>query len=95
MDNFDTSSQASKKGQRQDTINKQSAQRHKQTNYAAQKKYRENNPDVYDFYEPKVRIPSEYRDTIKALSKKTGMSITELFIGAVEAKYNITLSRKS
>lgn len=70
---------------------------HKKTGYAAQKKYRETHPDKVakqrkQNYEPKIRIPLEFRPNLDELLSKTGMTITELFVGAVEEKYAITLS---
>ena len=73
--------------------NKKSAAAHKESGYAAQQKYRETHPEKYDNYEPKIRIASEFRGTLSKLLSKTGLSITNLFIGAVEEKYNVKLRK--
>lgn len=70
----------------------------KEGGYATQKKYCAEHPDRVKAsrqknYEPKVRIPREYKATFDALLAQTGLNITELFIGAVEEKYNILLHR--
>lgn len=74
----------------------------KEGGYATQKKYRVEHPDrvkaarikaAQKNYEPKVRIPREYKTAFDALLTQTGLTITELFIGAVEEKYNIILHR--
>lgn len=74
--------------------NKSAMERHKKNGYAAQKKYRASHPEKYNQnYEPKVRIPLEFKPTIESLTKETGLSITQLFISAVEEKYQVVLHR--
>lgn len=70
--------------------NKKQAERLKRNGYAAQKKYRETHSYKKN-YEPKIKIPLEFRSNLDKLLSKTGMTITELFVGAVEEKYAITL----
>ena len=66
----------------------------KRTGCAAQKKYRASHPEVYRgrHYEPKLRIPIEKKDVLMRLVAETGMSITQLFVEAVQEKYNVTLA---
>ena len=71
--------------------NKKQAERLKRNGYAAQKKYRETHSGYKKNYEPKIKIPLEFRPNLDELLSKTGMTITELFVGAVEEKYAITL----
>ena len=60
--------------------------------YAAQKRYRQNHPDrVREQNEPKLRIPIENKVTLEKLLSDTGLSITQLCLGAVEEKYGVTL----
>ncbi len=68
--------------------------------YAAQKRYRQNHPDRVreqnersrgKNYEPKLRIPIENKATLEKLLSDTGLSITQLCLGAVEEKYGVTL----
>lgn len=75
---------------------------HKKNGYASQEKYRQAHPEKYRAYretarertyEPKVRIPIELKVVLEELLKQTGLSISQLFIGAVEEKYNITLHK--
>ena len=74
--------------------NKSAMERHKKNGYAAQKKYRAAHPEKYNQnYEPKVRIPLEFKATIESLTQETGFSITRLFISAVEEKYQVVLHR--
>ena len=74
--------------------NKMSVERHKRNGYAAQKKYRAAHPEKYNQnYQPKVRIPLEFQHIIERLTQETGLSITQLFISAVEEKYNVDLHR--
>ena len=82
------------------TNNKRSVEWHRSTGYAAQKRYKESHPDQRTrerarerakTYEPKVRIPMEFKGIIESLTNDTGLSITRLFISAVEEKYNVVL----
>lgn len=57
--------------------------------YAAQKKYRATHPNSK--YEPKVRIDKNFKPVLQALLDETGLSITDLFVNAVEEKYDIKL----
>lgn len=75
---------------------KQSVERHKNTGYAAQKKYRALHPDrvraqAQRYYEPKVRIPITSKPVLDELLASTGKTISELFIGAVEEKYGVAI----
>ena len=74
--------------------NQKAMERHKKNGYAAQKRYRAAHPEKYNQnYEPKVRIPLEFKPTIESLTQKTGLSLSQLFIAAVEEKYNVVLHR--
>lgn len=53
--------------------------------YEAQQKYRKHT------YEPKLVIPSEYREVINNLADQNGLSVSRLFVSAVEEKYNVVL----
>lgn len=73
--------------------NKSAADRHKKNGYVAQKKYRNSHPEKYNQnYEPKIRIPLEKKDVLTKLIGQTGLTITQLFVGAVEEKYGVNLS---
>lgn len=74
--------------------------------YAAQKRYRENHPDRVreqkrkqnqknkgSIYEPKLRIPAENKPLLENLLTSTGLSITQLCLGAIEEKYGVKLSK--
>jgi len=105
MDKFDTKSQETKRGRgrpplspeekeaKQLILNKKSAQCHKDTDYAAQRKYRENNPDKYKRYSVKIVIATEFKETLDTLVESSGLSLTSLFINAVEEKHNIKLRK--
>lgn len=76
---------------------------HKRNGYASQEKYRQAHPEKYRAYretargrtyEPKVRIPIEFKIDFEELLKQTGLSISQLFIGAVEEKYKVTLHKE-
>lgn len=78
--------------------NKQTVEWHKSTGYAAQKKYKESHPESRAnergrVYEPKIRIPMELKGNLESLMKETGLSITRLFVSAVEEKYGVVLHR--
>lgn len=76
------------------TENKRAMERHKRNGYAAQKKYRVTHPERYrQNYEPKIRIPLEFKPLVENLTKSTGLSITQLFVSAVEEKYQVILHR--
>ena len=75
--------------------------------YASQKRYRQNHPDRVreqkrkqnerlrgSTYEPKLRIPMENKHILEKLLADTGLSITELCIGAVEEKYGVTIQKQ-
>ncbi len=76
--------------------NKKANERHKNNGYAAQKKYKEAHPEKYKGinYEPKVRISMEYKPVFEELLNRTGLSITQIFLGAVEEKYNVSLHKE-
>lgn len=71
------------------------------TNYAAQKRYKENHPDRVkqqdqarrkDLYEPKLQIKVWNKPAYENLLKETGMNQTQLFISLVKEKYGIDLA---
>lgn len=65
----------------------------KANGYSSQKKYKAAHPEVYRgrHYEPKLRIPLGRKDTLAQLMAQTGLTITQLFVGAVEEKYGVIL----
>lgn len=78
----------------------------KEGGYLSQKRYRQNHPDRVreqkrkqgvrlreTHYEPKLRLPREAQDTIAHLMADAGLTITQLFAGAVEEKYGVTLQK--
>lgn len=87
--------------------NERQAKRHKRNGYASQKKYHENNDPEKEkkwretsrerrrgkYYEPTLRMPKEFQAVLSELSKQTGLSINQIFIGAVEEKYDIVLHK--
>lgn len=82
--------------------NKKQADRHKRNGYASQKKYKEAHPDKERewhkisrarYYMPTLRIPKEFHANLVELSNQAGLSINQLFINAVEEKYNIVLHK--
>ena len=80
------------KTERQKVYTMRSNESHKKSNYAASKKHRQLHPENYQvYYEPKVRIPKELRPVLKNLIAQTGLSITKLFVQAVEEKYGVVL----
>lgn len=68
---------------------------HKSTGWAAQKKYKASHRDVCRgrTYEPKLRIPMDKKDILVQLMAQTGLTITQLFVGAVEEKYGVNLHK--
>lgn len=75
---------------------------HKKTGYAAQKKYQQTHKEQYQvykkkqrgsIYEPKIRIPMEYKNELSQLLKEEEMSLTQLFIFLVREKYGIDFSK--
>jgi|GEM_PF-1740046 len=84
--------------------NKRTNQHHKNTGYASQKKYNESNKESVSegsrIRSKKVRekycdlgilILREKRDELNRILEDTSLTITDLFINAVEEKYNISL----
>lgn len=76
--------------------NKRTTEWHKSTGYAAQKKYKAAHPEHRAnergrVYEPKIRIPMELKENLEILMNETGLSITRLFVSAVEEKYGVVL----
>lgn len=82
-----------KKAERVIAKNKSTNEAHRKSGYSAQKKYRASHPEVYRgrTYEPKLRIPMDKKDTLAQLMAQTGLTITQLFVGAVEEKYGVIL----
>ncbi len=75
------------KEQRRIEYDKRRNERHKETGYAAQKRYKNK------VHEIKVIIRQEFKATIDELVAKTGKnSPAELFLDAVAEKYNVTLT---
>lgn len=72
-------------------IQKQNA-RQKALGYPGQKKYREAHRG--EIYEPRLRIPSANRAKLDALLQQTGLTVTQLFAGAVYAQYGIDLTKE-
>lgn len=79
----------------------------KEGGYASQKRYRQNHPDRVreqkrkqserlrgKTYEPKLRIPIENKPIVEKLLSETGLTITQLCIGAIEEKYGVTILKK-
>lgn len=79
----------------------------KEGGYASQKRYRQNHPDRVreqkrkqserlrgKTYEPKLRIPIENKAIIEKLLSDTGLTITQLCVGAVEEKYGVTILKQ-
>ena len=54
---------------------------HKKTGYASRKKG----------YEPKIRVSKDAEELLKALCAENDMTITDLFVDAVEQRYGISL----
>jgi hypothetical protein len=73
--------------------NQKTNERHKANGYASQKRcnaaYREAHRG--EIYEPKLRIPSSKKGELQDLISKTGLTLTQLFVGAVEEKYGVIL----
>lgn len=78
----------------------------KEGGYAAQKRYREAHPERVReqrrkqkermravVYERKLRIPMANKPILDDLLRSTGLSITELCLGAVEEKYGVMLQK--
>lgn len=70
----------------------------KEGGYASQKRYRANHPEKvkewqHRYYEPKVRILQEYRAELERLARETQLTLSELFISAVEEKYCVVLHK--
>ena len=79
----------------------------KEGGYLTQKAYKANHPDRVRkqkreekrrerkrIYEPKIRMPIENKVILTNLLDTTGLSISELCVGAVEEKYGVTLLKK-
>lgn len=71
--------------------NKRDNERKKAQGYTAQKRYRENRKGKY--YEPKLNIPADKKEVLFRLMEQTGLTTTQLFVGAVEEKYGVILHR--
>lgn len=78
----------------------------KEGGYASQKRYRQNHPEKVreqkrkqnarlreTHYEPKLWLPRESQEIIANLMAATGLTLTQLFAGAVEEKYNIVIQK--
>lgn len=68
---------------------KRDNERKKERGYPDQKKYRMTHPSQN--YEPKIRIPLSKKADLQTLINLTGLTITQLFVGAVEEKYGVIL----
>ena len=79
----------------------------KEGGYLTQNAYKANHPDRVRkqkreekrrerkrIYEPKIRMPIENKVILTNLLDTTGLSISELCLGAVEEKYGVTLLKK-
>nr|DAO56458.1 MAG TPA: hypothetical protein [Caudoviricetes sp.] len=73
--------------------NKRDNERKKAQGYIAQKRYREAQKGKR--YQPKLSIPANKKDVLFNLMKQTGFTTTELFVKAVEDKYDIVLHDES
>lgn len=72
--------------------NRSSAESHKRSGYAAQKKYRTTHADRRKpSYDIKIRTPLESKAIIDGLVSQTGLTITELFVSAFDEKYHVDL----
>lgn len=76
---------------RREQRNKRDNAYQKANGYVAQKKYREAHKGSH--YEPKIRIPMEYKNELSQLLKEEEMSLTQLFIFLVREKYGIDFSK--
>ena len=75
--------------QRKKKKNRRDNERRKAQGWTAQKKNRESHREQY--YEPKVRIPSDKKEVLLRLMSQTGLSVTQLLVGAAEEKYGVVL----
>lgn len=95
-----------KKAEREKEKQAKSAAYHAASGYAAQKKYSKAHPEKAkqaasryakkhngELYSPHISIYKDFKQIIDDLAKTTGLSINQLFIGAVEEKYNVTLHK--
>lgn len=69
---------------------KRDNERQKERGYPARKSYIERHKG--EIYEPKLRIPASNKPELEQLLVKTGLTVTQLFVGAVKEKYGIDLS---
>lgn len=72
--------------------NKRGNARQKERGYPARKSYVERHKG--EIYEPKLRIPSSNKQDLERLLSETGLTITQLFVGAVKEKYGVDLSQQ-
>ena len=79
------------KEQRRKERNRRDNERKKAMGYIAQKKYREKKKHIT--YQPKLCIPVEKKEDLFRLLEQTGLSTTQLFVGAVEEKYGVVLRK--
>lgn len=63
--------------------------RQKERGYPARKNYVERHRG--EIYEPKLRIPAANKPELEQLLAETGLTMTQLFVGAVKEKYGIDL----
>jgi len=112
MDKIDTQSHEPKKGRgrpplspeekelRRIAKNKRTNEYHKQSGYAAQRKYDSANPEKIaeirdSYYSPKIYIDRDFEEKFNQLFKDSKLkSMSEFFINAVEEKYDVVLSNR-
>lgn len=71
--------------------NRYGNERQKQRGYPARKRYVEKHRG--EIYEPKLRIPAYNKPLLEKLLADTGLTITQLFLDALETKYGVDLSK--
>lgn len=86
------------KAMRQKKVSKPGISSTKMGGYASQRRYKENHPDKVKewqrrYYEPKVRVLQEYRADLERLCRETQLTLSQLFVGAVEEKYCVVLQK--
>lgn len=69
---------------------KRDNERQKERGYPARKSYVKRHKG--EVYEPKLRMPASNKGMLEQLLAETGLTVTQLFVGAVKEKYGIDLS---
>ena len=86
------------KVEKQKILTKRSNDYHKQSGYKARTKHRKAHPEKYKkyqgyYYKPAVTMRAEFKEALDELVKRSGMTLSGLFLDAVEKQHGVILRK--